>query len=88
MKTTFNLGTHDLGHGWDATFDRNVAGIETMIIRNRNNGQNIRLGTESIDTLKAIFAKADKLSTDSVECPHCHWGFAPAVIDQHIREKH
>jgi hypothetical protein len=24
----------------------------------------------------------------SVECPHCHWGFAPAVIRQHIREKH
>jgi hypothetical protein len=24
----------------------------------------------------------------SVECPHCHWGFAPQVIDQHIREKH
>lgn len=24
----------------------------------------------------------------SVECPHCHWGFAPSVIDQHIREKH
>jgi len=25
---------------------------------------------------------------DSVECPHCHWGFASSVIDQHIREKH
>jgi len=24
----------------------------------------------------------------SIECPHCHWGFAPAVVDQHIREKH
>jgi len=24
----------------------------------------------------------------SVECPHCHWGFSPSVIDQHIREKH
>jgi len=24
----------------------------------------------------------------SVECPHCHWGFAPSVIAQHIREKH
>lgn len=24
----------------------------------------------------------------SVRCPHCHWGFAPEVIDQHIREKH
>jgi hypothetical protein len=24
----------------------------------------------------------------SVECPHCHWGFAANVIDQHIREKH
>jgi hypothetical protein len=28
------------------------------------------------------------LKSDSVECPHCHWGFAPGVIDQHIREKH
>jgi hypothetical protein len=26
--------------------------------------------------------------SDSVECPHCHWGFAPSVVDQHIREKH
>ena len=24
----------------------------------------------------------------SVECPHCHWGFHPSVIDQHIRERH
>ena len=24
----------------------------------------------------------------SVACPHCHWGFAPSVIEQHIREKH
>jgi hypothetical protein len=24
----------------------------------------------------------------SVECPYCHWGFAPSVIDQHMREKH
>jgi hypothetical protein len=27
-------------------------------------------------------------SDSSVECPHCHWGFAPSVIQQHIREKH
>jgi predicted oxidoreductase len=26
--------------------------------------------------------------SSSVECPHCHWGFAPAVIQQHIAEKH
>lgn len=26
--------------------------------------------------------------SSSVECPHCHWGFAPSVIEQHIREKH
>jgi cytochrome c peroxidase len=26
--------------------------------------------------------------TGSVECPHCHWGFAPSVIEQHVREKH
>jgi hypothetical protein len=33
--------------------------------------------------------KAGKIrDTDSVECPHCHWGFNPAVIAQHIREKH
>lgn len=24
----------------------------------------------------------------SVECPFCHWGLAPGVIKQHIREKH
>lgn len=27
-------------------------------------------------------------SDSSVECPYCHWGFAPAVIEQHKREKH
>jgi hypothetical protein len=26
--------------------------------------------------------------TGSVECPHCHLGFAPSVIEQHVREKH
>ena len=24
----------------------------------------------------------------SIECPNCHWGFAPWVIVQHIKEKH
>ena len=24
----------------------------------------------------------------SAECPHCHWGCAPHVLTQHIREKH
>lgn len=28
------------------------------------------------------------VGTSSEECPHCHWGFAPSVIRQHIREKH
>ena len=27
-------------------------------------------------------------ASGSVECPHCHWGIAPSVIQQHIREKH
>jgi hypothetical protein len=27
-------------------------------------------------------------SSSSVECPHCHWGLHPTVIEQHIREKH
>jgi hypothetical protein len=26
--------------------------------------------------------------SDSIECPHCHWGFPPSVIGQHLREKH
>ena len=26
--------------------------------------------------------------TNSVECPHCRWGFHPSVIAQHIAEKH
>lgn len=26
--------------------------------------------------------------SSSVQCPHCRWGFAPTVIDQHMREKH
>jgi hypothetical protein len=29
-----------------------------------------------------------KVGDGSVECPHCHWGFHPSVIAQHIREKH
>jgi hypothetical protein len=29
-----------------------------------------------------------KMNARSVECPHCHWGFAPSVIEQHVREKH
>jgi hypothetical protein len=24
----------------------------------------------------------------SIECPHCHWGFAPSAFQQHLREKH
>jgi hypothetical protein len=24
----------------------------------------------------------------SIQCPHCHWGFDPSVIEQHMREKH
>jgi hypothetical protein len=27
-------------------------------------------------------------TSSSVECPHCHWGFDPSVLKQHIREKH
>jgi hypothetical protein len=27
-------------------------------------------------------------ASGSVECPHCHWGFAPTVILEHIHEKH
>jgi hypothetical protein len=34
------------------------------------------------------FAVGDKSKLDSIECPHCHWGFAPTVIQQHIHEKH
>ena len=30
----------------------------------------------------------DKAVVHSVECPHCHWGLHPSVIEQHIREKH
>jgi hypothetical protein len=29
-----------------------------------------------------------KTKVGSVECPHCHWGFAPSAILNHIREKH
>ena len=32
--------------------------------------------------------KVDRLSGESVQCPHCKWGFFPSVVDQHIREKH
>ena len=36
------------------------------------------------DVIERINSRVDK----SVECPHCHWGFHPSVIAQHIREKH
>jgi hypothetical protein len=32
--------------------------------------------------------RAETPEGKSVECPVCHWGFAPSVIDQHMREKH
>lgn len=31
---------------------------------------------------------AGRHDTSSVECPYCHFGFAPSVVEQHIREKH
>ena len=82
--------THDLGHGWYANHTKNVAGIETLTIRNPDKGQRIDLGNESIDMLRAIFAEVDRnlSGSSSSECPHCHLGFAPSVIVRHIREKH
>lgn len=56
--------TTDLGQGWYANLTRNVAGIETLTIRNPDKGQRIDLGTESIDALRAIFAKADTYHAD------------------------
>lgn len=33
--------------------------------------------------------KGDDIApSGSVQCPVCRWGFAPAVIKQHLREKH
>jgi hypothetical protein len=31
---------------------------------------------------------AGMANESSLECPHCHWGFAPTALAQHIREKH
>jgi len=28
------------------------------------------------------------IKASSAECPFCHWGFDPAVLTQHVREKH
>ena len=42
----------------------------------------------TIDEKRRHNAHAAGGGVDSVECPHCHWGFHPSVIDQHIREKH
>lgn len=43
------------------------------------------------DTVNALcryhFSKK-RDSGQSVQCPHCKWGFYPGVIAQHIREKH
>lgn len=41
--------------------------------------------TQAIGAVERGFAVHDG---GSVECPHCHWGFAPSVIQQHISEKH
>lgn len=48
---------------------------------------------EWLDWAQAVLdaaARAERRITSggSVECPHCHWGFAPTVIEQHIRDKH
>lgn len=48
---------------------------------------------EARDIAGELVADADMIEhrqepVSSVECPHCHWGFHPAVINQHIREKH
>lgn len=32
--------------------------------------------------------RASSTGISSVECPYCHWGIAPSVLAQHIREKH
>lgn len=41
--------------------------------------------TRAIGAVERGFAVSE---SSSVECPHCHWGFAPSVIQQHISEKH
>lgn len=46
------------------------------------------IGQPHVIRIKAHGAQPMRVSASSVECPHCHWGFAPSVIDQHIREKH
>jgi hypothetical protein len=45
-----------------------------------------RPGLDTLDHLALTVVRVG--SGGSVECPHCHWGFAPSVIEQHIREKH
>ena len=32
--------------------------------------------------------EAQPAASDSVQCPHCRFGFAPSAIKQHIAEKH
>lgn len=84
-----NTTTHNLGQGWLANFNNGPK--ETLTIRNPDNGQRIDLDAQSVGLLRSIFAKAQKKNhqvSDSVECPHCHWGFSASAIQQHIREKH
>lgn len=39
--------------------------------------------------IELAYRKAlDCRTSASVKCPHCHWGFFPSVIKQHIQEKH
>jgi hypothetical protein len=52
----------------------NIAGLSTRALEN---------------ALKVLERPARPVTrSGSVQCPHCRWGFAPSVIEQHIREKH
>jgi hypothetical protein len=79
MEYSREIEAKDLEQAWE--FARRLMTIKDFVIGERPGNEHYLLRRVE-PTEKPVTPGG------SVECPHCHWGFAPSVIDQHIREKH
>ena len=72
--------------------DANIAAIarRLAVAYSRGGYERSDATAKEIAALKTELCAAVRMENmeSSIECPHCHWGFAASVIDQHIREKH
>ena len=78
------------GHLPQEVRDGNVAtrfGFLINEMHEANHKQNDAVSKD--DRVQAVARRiASDIEKQSVQCPHCKWGFSPLVIDQHVREKH